>query len=182
MKVNYTGKIEKLSAPMEQKLNTRFAKLGKLLDRKSEKEAHVILTSERHLHRAEITVNWYDHPLVGIESAKDAYSALVNAIANLEKQILKLRERWRDTKRVSGARRKDAPLAAAETAPSTAEEPPAARVYRINHRTARKPMTLEEALLVLDDKRDYVVYQDSDTERMSVLVRRRDGHFDLIES
>jgi hypothetical protein len=43
-------------------------------------------------------------------------------------------------------------------------------------------MTLEEALLVLDDKRDYVVYQDSDTERTSVLVRRRDGHFDLIES
>ena len=40
----------------------------------------------------------------------------------------------------------------------------------------------EEAMLVLDDKRDYVVYQDTDTERTSVLVRRRDGHFDLIES
>ena len=54
----------------------------------------------------------------------------------------------------------------------------------------RKPMTLDEALLEMDQNRDYLVYRDSerdadrDKERpgLSVLVRRRDGHFDLIES
>jgi hypothetical protein len=29
---------------------------------------------------------------------------------------------------------------------------------------------------------DYVVYRDAEKECVSVLVRRRDGHFDLIES
>src|SRR5688572_4360409 len=111
MKVNYTGKLEKLVPTLERKLEARFAKLGKLLDgRTSEKEAHVILTAVRHLRRAEITVNWYDHPLVGIETAKDSYSALVNAIDNLEKQILKLRTRRRDTKRASGTIRDAAPV------------------------------------------------------------------------
>jgi putative sigma-54 modulation protein len=179
MKVNYTGKLEKLIPTLERKLEARFAKLGKLLDGKSEKEAHVILTSERHLRRAEITVNWYDHPLVGIEAAKDSYTALVNAIDNLEKQILKLRARRRDTKRASGTIREAA--AAVEPA-ATVEDTAAPRVFRVNHRTARKPMTLDEAVLEMDEKRNYVVYQDAETERVSVLVRRRDGHLDLIES
>jgi putative sigma-54 modulation protein len=50
----------------------------------------------------------------------------------------------------------------------------------------RKPMTLDEALLEMEQNRDYLVYRDADRdpqrEGLSVLVRRRDGHFDLIES
>jgi putative sigma-54 modulation protein len=176
MKVHYTGKLEKLVPTLERKLETRFAKLGKLLDGKSEREAHVILTAERHLRRAEITVNWYDHRLVGIEAAKDSYTALVNAIDNLERQILKLRTRRRDTKRASGTIREPAPAAAVPA------EEPGAKVFRVNHRARRKPMTLEEAMLEIGDKSNYVVYQDAETERVSVLVRRQDGHFDLIES
>ena len=43
-------------------------------------------------------------------------------------------------------------------------------------------MTLEEALLEMETQVDYVVYRDSDRDCLSVLVRRRDGNFDLIES
>ena len=43
-------------------------------------------------------------------------------------------------------------------------------------------MTLDEALLEMEEDRDYLVYRDADKECVSVLVRRRDGHFDLIES
>jgi hypothetical protein len=34
----------------------------------------------------------------------------------------------------------------------------------------------------MDKTRDYMVYRDAGTDRVSVLVRRRDGHFDLVES
>ena len=30
--------------------------------------------------------------------------------------------------------------------------------------------------------RDYLVYRDAETDRLAVLVRRRDGHFDLVEA
>jgi hypothetical protein len=30
--------------------------------------------------------------------------------------------------------------------------------------------------------RDYVVYRDAETDRVNVLIRRRDGNFDLIEA
>jgi hypothetical protein len=34
----------------------------------------------------------------------------------------------------------------------------------------------------MESNRDYLVYTDADTERINVLVRRRDGNFDLIEA
>ena len=183
MKVHYTGKLDKLAPALERKIEARFAKLGKLLDRKSEKEAHVILSSVRHLRRAEITVNWYGQTLVGVETAKDSYAALIEAIGDIEKQILKLRERRRDTNRASGSIRKPAPEPDLAPVPdAAAAATPVVQVNRVNHRAARKPMTVEEAVMELDSKRDYVVYQDSQTDRISVLVRRRDGQFDLIES
>jgi putative sigma-54 modulation protein len=43
-------------------------------------------------------------------------------------------------------------------------------------------MTVDEAILEMDSDRDYLVYHDADTDRLSVLFRRRDGNFDLIEA
>lgn len=193
MKVNYTGKLDQLSPSQQKKLDAKFSKLARLLDRKSEKEAHVILTAERHLHRAEITVNFYDHPLVAVEAAPDHFTALTNALDKLEKQILKLRAKWRDTRRVASASVKVAAPAPVEAAAKPASKSKRAakpvvatktrtRVFRVDEASERKPMTLDEALLEMEGSNgDYVVYQDSSTERLSVLVRRRDGNFDLIE-
>ncbi|MBL8295765.1 MAG: sigma 54 modulation/S30EA ribosomal C-terminal domain-containing protein [Bryobacterales bacterium] len=183
MKVNYKGKLERLDEASQRKLDARYQKLGKLLDRKSEKEAHVILTSERHLRNAEITVNYYDHALVGVHAAKDNLEALLGACDKLEKQILKHQTKRRDTKRrATDTVRKAAPATPAVAAADVAEEAAAPRIYRVNHKASRKPMTVEEALLEFTDRKKYVVFQDSDTEKVSVLLRRPDGHFDLIES
>jgi putative sigma-54 modulation protein len=62
-----------------------------------------------------------------------------------------------------------------------AETEPERRIYRVNHQR-RKPMTLDEALMEMEKERDYLVYRDAETDRVSVLVRRRDGHFDLVEA
>jgi putative sigma-54 modulation protein len=43
-------------------------------------------------------------------------------------------------------------------------------------------MTIDEAVMGFDDSRDYMVYRDADSDRVNILVKRRDGHFDLIES
>ena len=45
--------------------------------------------------------------------------------------------------------------------------------------TIVQPMTLDEALLVIDD--DYLVYLDVASNRPAVLLRRADGNFDLVE-
>jgi putative sigma-54 modulation protein len=183
MKITYTGRQVELAPAQLKKLEGRFAKIGKLLDGKRECEGHVILSLERHLHHAEVTVNYFNHQLVGLGSSTDLFTAIHSAAEKLEKQALKARTKWRDTKRTP---RKGSEEAETEAGPAPATEPePEAeaerRVYRVNHHQRRKPMTLDEAILEMDKNRDYLVYRDAETDRVSVLLRRRDGDFDLIE-
>jgi len=180
MRITYTGRKVELAPAQLRKIQTQFAKLGKLLDGKDEREAHVILSHERHLHRSEINVNYHNHPLVGIAQDADLFNSIHAAIQKLEKQAIKVRAKWRDTKR---APRKSGEETEAEPVAGTAGEgEEEKKVFRINHHQHRKPMTLDEALLEMERGRDYLVYRDAETDRLAVLVRRRDGHFDLVEA
>jgi ribosome hibernation promoting factor len=182
MKITYKGIPSPLPAKLQQKLDGKFAKLAKLLDGRGEREAHVIVAQERHLYRAEVTVQFYDHQLVGIGSDGDLFTALSAALEKLDTQAVKQRGKWRETHRRKGeGMRPPAESPAAVSPPSRGAEAPAKRVFRVNGQGRRKPMTLDEALLEMDT-RDYLVYRDAQREGLSVLVRRRDGHFDLIES
>jgi len=178
MKITYTGRQVELKPAQLKKLETQFSKTGKLLGGRRECETHVILSTERHLHNAEATVTYYGHQLVGVGSDPDLFTAIHSAAEKLAKQAVKARTKWRDTKRVPRE-------AQAEPAPeptAAEQEPqPEQRVYRVNHHEKRKPMTLDEAILAMDKTRDYLVYRDAETDRISVLLRRRDGHFDLVE-
>jgi putative sigma-54 modulation protein len=187
MKITYTGRQVELAPAQLKKLEAQFAKIGKLLDGRGECEAHVILSLERHLHNAEATINYYGHQLAGLGSSSDLFNAIHAAAQKLEKQAVKARSKWRDTKRTprkaaSEVETEAPPVAAEAEADTESETGPARRVFRINNHQGRKPMTLEEALLEMDKKRDYLVYRDAQTDRVSVLMRRRDGHFDLIEA
>jgi putative sigma-54 modulation protein len=181
MKITYTGRQVELAPAQLKRLEARFAKIGKLLDGKRECEAHVILSLERHLHHAEATINYFNHQLFGLGSSNDLFTAIHSAAEKLEKQAVKTRTKWRDTKRTPHKASSEAETespAPLETEPETTTEH---RVYRINHHQKRKPMTLDEAILEMDKDRDYLVYRDAERDRISVLVRRRDGNFDLIE-
>ncbi len=178
MKITYTGRQVELAPAQLKKIEAQFAKVGKLLDGREPKEAHVILSLERHLHQAEITVNYYNHPLVGIGSNVDLFNAIHSALEKLEKQAIKVRAKWRDTKRTP---RKEEAAEAPE--PAAEPEPEAGhRIFHINHHERRKPMTLDEALMEMEKGGAYMVYRDAQTSRVAVLVRRQDGNFDLIEA
>jgi putative sigma-54 modulation protein len=194
MKISYTGKVEAIPAKQRAKLEAKLQKISKMLERRGEKEAHIVLTQERFLHKVEITVNAWDHALVGIATDADLSVAAHMAFDKLEKQILKLRARWRDTKRVrdkeaDGARASEtlqpviaAPKKAAANSSGAKKKPAPKRIFRVNPSDGSKPMTLEEAMLEMEASQDYLVYRDAQTDRITVLMRRPDGNFDLIES
>jgi len=200
MKISYTGKPEAIPPRQRTRLEAKLQKLSKVLERRGEKEAHVVLTQERFLHKVEITVNAWDHALVGIATDGDIAVAAHEAFDRLEKQLLRLRSRWRDTKRVrdkeadgekasstlhpaprgAGSNKAKPVLNAKESA--SAKKAARRQVFRVNHSEGGKPMTLEEAMLEMEASQDYLVYRDAQTDRVTVLMRRSDGHFDLIES
>src|SRR5215467_11864697 len=142
MRITYTGRQVELAPAQLKKIEAQFAKVGKLLDGKEEREAHVVLSLERHLHHAEVTVHYHNHELVGIGSNADLFNAIHSAADRLEKQAIKVRAKWRDAKRTPRKGAVEEP-AAAEPAP---EQDGERKLFRINHHQKRKPMTLDEAL------------------------------------
>ncbi|PYT32950.1 MAG: ribosome-associated translation inhibitor RaiA [Acidobacteria bacterium] len=179
MRITYTGRQVELAPAQLRKIEKQFAKLGKLLDGKDQREAHVILSVERRIHCAEINVNYHNHSLVGLAENADLFTAIHAAILKLEKQAIKVRAKWRDSKRGPKRTEAEASGASNEGASEATEE---RKIFRINHHQRRKPMTLDEALLEMEKGRDYLVYRDAETDRVAVLVRRRDGDFDLVEA
>jgi len=179
MKITYTGRQVEVAPAQLKKLQDRFSKIGKLLDGKEERDAHVVLSLERKIHKAEATVNYYNHQLVGVGSSADLFTAIHLAAEKLEKQCVKARTKWRDAKRMP---RKSAPEVETEKpVPAESENDGGRQVYKIKPAQRRKPMTVEEAVLEMDKSQDYLVYRDAQTDKVSVLLRLRDGHFDLVE-
>ena len=185
MNISYAGKRAELPPDQQRKLDAKWEKLAKLIEWKGQREAHVVITNERHLTNVEVTVNFYDHQFVGVGQSSDYFTAACTALEKLEKQALKVRTKFRDTKRgpkdksVDGTAEPGAMVAAEENEPIEAEK--ITRIFRVNHHEQRKPMTLDEAMLEIDD-RPYIVYRDAEKDCVSVLIRRADGNFDLVES
>jgi putative sigma-54 modulation protein len=195
MRLIVSGKTKDFTPELEEKFSVKLAKLSKFIERRGEREAHVSHRLERHLHKLQISVNFYDHVLVGEGIDADLDTALCNAVEKLEKQIVNLRSRWRDTHRDSGTLRSGTEdwsvngIAAGTEATvekrakkSTNGGGTKPKIFQVNYQEDRKPMTVEEALLEMETEQDYVVFRNSDRNCLSVLVRRPDGHFDLIES
>lgn len=189
MNISYKGMKQELSPKIQKRMDAKFAKLSKLLEKRGEKEAHVMVTSERHLHQVEITIQFYGHQLVAAGSDADLLNALSEACEKLETQAVKSRGKWREKhRRAEAPAPAREPAAAKAAAKSNAQSKTQAKsngaaqqIFKVNHHEKRKPMTLDEAVMEMEQNQDYLVYRDADKDRVSVLVRRRDGHFDLIE-
>jgi len=193
MKLIYSGKTKEFTPELEEKVTAKLGKLGKLVEQRGEREIHLTHHLERHLHKVELVMNFYDNGLVGEGADGDLPTAVNHAFENLEKQLRKVRARWRDNHRDAKAVRSNkegweetsSPAESAESATQTkgsAESTRKPKIFRVNYNDGHKPMTVEEAMLEMGDHVDYIVYRDSDRDCLSVLVRRPDGNFDLIES
>jgi len=184
MNIIYTGKQNDFPPQYREKLEGKLHKISKMIERKGEKEAHIIHRQERFLHVVEITINMFDHRIVCFGEDAELLPAVNIALEKLDKQVVKLREKWRDTKRHPASPPELESAAEPESKPGKSKK---AQIYRVDHTSnGRKPMTLDEAIMEMDATRngqpDYLVFRDADSDRLSVLLRRRDGNFDLIES
>jgi ribosomal subunit interface protein len=199
MKLIVSGKTKEFTPDIQQKFSLKLAKLSKLIERRGEREAHVIHHMERHLHKIEVVMNLYDHQVAVKGSNADLDSALIDAATKLEKQVVKMRTKWRTTHRdAKGVRSskegwdKDIPAVAPVTNGSKAKlngngakglaKAAKPKIFRVNYDEDSKPMTIAEALLEMESGESYTVFRNSDANCLSVLVRRADGNFDLIES
>jgi ribosomal subunit interface protein len=178
MKANYTGGNGEFSNAQQAKMERRFEKIGRLIDKKAEQEAHVVLKEDKRGKKAEVTVNYLHNTFVANGSGPAYFPALTEALDKLERQIVKAQAKLRDTKRA--VPKPTAVVAAAVTRPPAPRQT-GPRMYEA--KVSNKPMNIDEAVLVaLRKKVNYVAFRDAETEGISIVIQRADGNFDVVRT
>jgi putative sigma-54 modulation protein len=176
MEFEFTGRHIEVTPAIERLAIKELRKLDRVLD-SAPIRAHVTVSSEKHRKRAEIVVYWRDNVFTAVGENTDLSQSVTSAAARVQKQVLRLKEKFQTRKRSRTSMKEIAPVPGGviEAGPPAPRIIPARR-YRV------KPMTPEEAALVLADSKDqFIVFRDAETNRVGVLYHRTDGNFGLIE-
>ena len=175
MRVEYTGRQIEVTPAIQKFTEDRLKKIKKLLGESI--EVHAILTVEKYRHIAEINLKSTSFKLNGLEETNDMYSSINAVLEKIERQALKAKERKIAKKRNTSGN-SGRPLGIIEPSHVNPEQP---RIIR-SESYAAKPMTVEEAVLeVTGSKSDFLVFRNAESDKVSVVYRRKDGNFGLIE-
>src|SRR5215469_11069891 len=172
--------------------NEKVERVKKYLDRAG--EAHVVLSLERHLHHADITIHSGAFLLRGREKSEDMYASIDLAMDKIERQLRRYKEKL---KRHHGRERihhrqemlnhreqirvRYDVLELADPE-KTDQQEVSPRVIRTNEFLV-KPMTVDEAVMQMDlMNNDFLVFTNASSREMNVVYRRKDGHYGLIEA
>ncbi|HZI92969.1 MAG TPA: ribosome-associated translation inhibitor RaiA [Patescibacteria group bacterium] len=183
MKLDITGRNIEITPAIRDFTQEKLSKLDKWLDEVD--EAHVVLFVEKHRHKAEIVVKGRHHTLAGTDETGDMFASIGNAVEKIEKQAR--REKDKDSGRRKHAKSTARISEIVEPAPEGSDDGHRAarrrpRVIRSNDDFKMKPMSVEDATMqFVDSEREFLVYRDARSQRISVMYRRKDGHLGLIE-
>ena len=174
MRVDITGRHIDITPGLRQLIDKSLARVERLLNANAV-SATVVLTKEKYRHKTEVVVHAKgDHIMSGIGEGNTWPLSVRKAAAKIEHQAQTLKSRWTEGKRQRKNNR-----AVTDAAPP--EPSPARRVVRAT-RYAVKPMSIDDATQRLDAVPEtFVVFRNAETDAISVLFRRKDGHLGLIE-
>jgi len=177
MRLELTGHHVDITPALRQLIERKLAKFDRTLN-SAAISAQVICKTEKYRRVIDVTIHARDdHMLHGQGQGSTWQVALKAAAEKVEKQARDLKERWKQRKRQAiGARQ----LAAAEvTGVSPADAPP--RVVRAAS-YAVPALTVGDAARRLNETADgFLVFRNLETDELSVMYRRKDGRFGLIE-
>jgi ribosome hibernation promoting factor len=139
--------------------------------------AMCVVAQERQIITCELTVHARgNHMLRGVGKDRRVGPATTAAVERVSQQALRLTDRWK-TRRHQAGTRATAPAGAA----ASASEPAAPRVIR-SRRYAVKPMTVDDAVLLLSaGDQSFLVFRHAVSNAVVVVYKRPDGNFGLIE-
>lgn len=175
MKFEYTGRHIDVTPALRSHVEDHFKRIDHLFNGKPAK-AHVIIEVERGRHRAEVIVKWRNEVLTATTSLNDMYQSLSQSIDKIEKQALKLKNKVIDkshrAKRASTIAQRNTEVRPAPASP---------RIIK-TRRYAVKPMNDDEAASMLtDEENSFLVFRNAQSSKVSVIYKRKDGNYGLIE-
>ncbi len=180
MEINVRGKNIDVTSSLEQYVHKKLSKLDKFFEENV--DVQVVLAVTRDEHVVEITVLYNSLILRSEESTGDMYASIDSAIDKIEKQVVKYRKKMNQRLRQNNHRQLSEQLAPEERdkheLQEDDEDPKVVRTKQF----ILKPMNVEEAILQMNLLgHDFFVFNSAETETVSVVYRRKDGNYGLIE-
>ncbi|MCX7845121.1 MAG: ribosome-associated translation inhibitor RaiA [Dictyoglomaceae bacterium] len=173
MQINITGKNVSISQAMQDYVEKKISKLSRFFDQISHVE--IVFKGEDRKdagrsHIVEVTLDVNGAIIKASEENQDFRTCIDLVVDKLEIQLKKYKEKLIER----GRRRPNV----REILPIKEESKP--KVVKVK-RFGLKPMDIEEAILQMEMLgHDFFLYLDAETNKISLLYKRKDGNYGLI--
>ncbi|HAE92271.1 ribosome hibernation-promoting factor, HPF/YfiA family [Tissierella praeacuta] len=174
MKLNFTGKNMEITDALRDVTEKKLGKLDKYFQK--DIEGNVTFSSEKNRKIIEVTINLPGTIIRAEESTDDMYVSIDKTVDVLERQIrkykTKLQKRYKNNETIRFENVVPLPVE------DDFEKPKLVKRKRFG----LKPMSSEEAILQMELLRhNFYVFLDSDNDEVSIVYKRKDGNYGLIE-
>ena len=178
LKFNIRGENIEVTDSIRDNVVKRINKLQKFFEDNVEATAHVNLkVYPNRTYKVEVTIPLPYLTLRAEETSNDKYGSVDLVTDKLERQIRKYKTKVNRKSREKGFKN-------LEFVPTDddAESQDDLKIVRTKQ-ISLKPMDPEEAVLQMDMLgHDFFVFQDAETDGTSIVYRRKDGRYGLIEA
>ncbi|MGL4850784.1 MAG: ribosome hibernation-promoting factor, HPF/YfiA family [Clostridium sp.] len=172
MKVTVVSKNIEITEGLRESIEKKISKLEKYFEK--EVDAKVTVAVQKNAHIVEVTIPFSGIMLRAEESTDDMYKSIDMVEEKLVRQIRKQKTK------LSRNYNKSLRFAEIATDAEPVEETKG-KIVRTKS-FAVKPMNSEEAVLQMELLgHSFFVYQDTDTNNVSVVYKRKDGNYGLLD-
>ena len=182
MATEISGRNYEISPKIRKMLETKLAKIEQRLF-SDVIDVRCVLQVEKYRNICEILIVGKEHDVKSVQQSDESMEEAINAaVDHVKRQAQKNRKKIRDHHR---SRSSEAVtgwtvqvLEPGKLRQTNDHNAP--RIIKTNTLPIRA-MTIEDAALRLDDsKNEFIVFRDTDTDRVSVMYKRRDSNLGLI--
>lgn len=177
LKFNIRGENVEVTESIRDYVIKRISKLEKFFEDNVEANAHVNLkVYPNKTFKVEVTIPLPYLTLRAEETSSDMYGSIDLVTDKLERQIRKYKTKVNRKSREKGYKNMD-------FVPDVEDEPVSDDLKIVRTKQiSLKPMDPEEAVLQMDMLgHDFFVFEDAEANGTSVVYRRKDGRYGLIE-
>ena len=177
MNILIRGDKVKVTKAIDDYIKEKLAKLDKYIEDAENTKATIVINVKNYSQKVEVTIPLKNFILRAEETQEDLYAAIDIIVDKIERQIRKNKTKLKSRK-VKEKEPRDIILDYIDDYDDYAEETIVKR-----KRIEVKPMSEEEAIIQMELLgHQFYLFKESDTLKPTVVYKRKDGNYGIIES
>lgn len=177
MDIIFTGRHQNVTSNAKSYIGKKLERSIKNIPKVT--AVHVIMDSERFNHKVEVVVHANHQQIRAADKSEDLTASIDLVVDKIDRQLKKYKDKLQDHRR--RVRKPSTFKEEIESPESTEDEDGGSRLIR-TRKFAPKPMDANEAMMQLKLSDDiFLVFLDAETNRVSVIYKKKGGDFGLIE-